>query len=293
MTAVDDRDDVNDAEDADGADEEARTLFALPRVAPTRTLAYGDHPSQVVDLYGDETARPVVALLHGGFWRERYDRGHLTPLAAALAADLDRCVALVEYRRMGAGAECGSGPGADVDTAGDGEDGAAADGGAPGGRDGGGGFPATFDDLPPALAALPGAGPVVLAGHSAGGHLALWAASRCPTAVSRVVGVAAVADLARAHELGLSDGAVAGLLGGADRVAERLDETDPMRMPAPAAPVVLLHGEADAEVPVELSRRYARAVGAQLRELPGTGHYAPVTPGTPAYEALLAALTET
>lgn len=244
MTAVDERDD------------EARALFALERAAPTRTLAYGDHPSQIVDLYGDESARPVVALLHGGFWRERYDRTYLSPLAAALAADLNTCVALIEYRRVG----------------------------------GGGGFPATFDDLPPALAALPGAGPVVLVGHSAGAHLALWAGSRCPTAVSRVVGIAAVADLARAHELDLSDGAVAGLLGGAERVAERLDETDPMRMPAVAAPVVLLHGAADADVPVELSRRYARAVGAQLRELPGTGHYAPVTPGTPAYEALLAAL---
>ncbi|WP_407560119.1 alpha/beta fold hydrolase [Streptomyces sp. 184] len=242
----------------DEVDDEARTFFALRSAAPARTLSYGDHPAQVIDLYGDESAAPVVALLHGGFWRERYDRTHLAPLAAALAADLHRCVALVEYRRVG----------------------------------GGGGFPATFDDLAPALAALPGAGPVVLAGHSAGGHLALWAASRCPTAVSRVVGIAPVADLARAHELGLSDGAVAGLLGGAARVAERLDETDPMRMPAPAAPVVLLHGEADTDVPVELSRRYARAVGARLRELPGAGHYAPVTPGTRAYEALRTALTE-
>lgn len=240
----------------DELDDEARTLFALKPVAPTATLSYGDHPSQVVDLYGDPAARPVVALLHGGFWRERYDRGYLTPLAAALAADLDVCAALIEYRRVG----------------------------------GGGGFPATFDDLPPALAALPGAGPVVLVGHSAGGHLALWAASRCPTAVERVVGVAAVADLARAHALGLSDGAVAELLGGAERVADRLDETDPMRMPAPRAPVVLIHGEADADVPAELSRRYADAVRAHLLELPGAGHYAPVTPGTRAYETLLAAL---
>ncbi|MEO3765202.1 alpha/beta hydrolase-fold protein [Streptomyces sp. B5E4] len=288
----------------DELDDEARALFALKRVAPTRTLAYGNHPSQVVDLYGDPVARPLVALLHGGFWRERYDRTYLTPLAAALAKDLNGCVALIEYRRVGTrspAAGAGAGTAADGRPATDGTAvaGAAADAGsratagAASWADGGGGFPATFDDLPPALAALPGAGPVVLAGHSAGGHLALWAASRCPTAVSRVVGIAPVADLARAHELGLSDGAVAGLLGGAERVAERLDETDPMRMPAPAAPVVLLHGEADADVPVELSRRYARAVGAQLRELPGTGHYAPVTPGTRAYETLRTALTET
>jgi acetyl esterase/lipase len=232
-------------------------LFALPPVAPVRTVAYGDHPSQVIDLYGDESAAgQVIALLHGGFWRERYDRTHLSPLAAALASDLGGCVALVEYRRVG----------------------------------GDGGFPATFDDLAPAIAALPGARPVVLAGHSAGGHLALWAASRLPTAVSRVVAVSPVADLARAHELALSDDAVSALLGGPSRVAERLDGTDPLRMPPPAARVTLLHGEADETVPVELSRRYAAAFGAELRVLPGAGHFEPVVPGTGEYDALRAAL---
>ncbi|NGN66060.1 alpha/beta hydrolase [Streptomyces sp. A7024] len=234
-------------------------LAALKPAEPDRTMAYGDHPSQVIDLYGTAHGPDrLIALLHGGFWRERYDRAHLGSTAAALAADLHRCVALVEYRRVG----------------------------------GDGGFPATFDDLPPALAALPGAGPVTLAGHSAGGHLALWAASRCPTAVSRVVAVAPVADLARGHELGLSDGAVAELLGGADRVADRLDETDPMRMEAPTAPVVLLHGDADDEVPVDLSRRYADRFGADLRVLAGAGHYDALVPGSAAYETLRGALAE-
>ncbi|MQY14180.1 hypothetical protein SRB5_43420 [Streptomyces sp. RB5] len=229
-------------------DVEAEALLGLAPVAPRRSFAYGEHPSQVVDLYG--AGEPVIALLHGGFWREAYDRTHLSPLAAALAADLGRCVALVEYRRVG----------------------------------GGGGFPATFDDLPPALAALPGARPVTLVGHSAGGHLALWAASRCPSAVASVVGVSAVSDLGMAHELRLSDGAVSGLLGG--QVAARLDETDPMRMRSPAPAVTLLHGSLDTTVPVALSRRYARHVGADLRVLDAVGHYAPVTPGTGAYGVL-------
>ncbi|MFC7217038.1 alpha/beta fold hydrolase [Streptomyces polyrhachis] len=239
-------------------DAELDALLAHGPVAPERSFRYGDHPSQVVDLYGtayEGTGAPVIALLHGGFWRERYDRTHLSPLAAALAADLGRCVALVEYRRVG----------------------------------GGGGFPATFDDLPPALAALPGARPVTLVGHSAGGHLALWAAARCPAAVASVVAVSPVADLALAHELALSDDAVGELLGGADLVAQRLDETDPMRMPPPPAPVTLLHGALDTTVPAELSRRYAQHATGELRELPGTGHYAPVTPGTGAYGVLAGA----
>lgn len=97
-------------------------------------------------------------------------------------------VALAEYRRVGAG----------------------------------GGAPRTFEDVTAAIgaahaalakdAADPG---VVVAGHSAGGHLALLAAARPGTPVTRVLAVAPVADLARAHELGLSDGAVAELLGDA------------------------------------------------------------------------------
>ncbi|MCG3042719.1 alpha/beta hydrolase family protein [Streptomyces fenghuangensis] len=237
-----------------GEAEEA-ALLGLAPAAPSATERYGPHPSQVIDLYGPPGG-PLVAVLHGGFWREAYDRVHLSPLAAALAGGYGLRVALVEYRRVG----------------------------------GGGGRPGTFDDVGAALDHLRGSGELrALAGHSAGGHLALWAASRgaarCP-----VVAVAPVADLARAHELGLSGGAVAELLGGEEHLAARLPEADPMLLPPPdseAVPVVLLHGTEDADVPVELSRRYAAArPAARLAELPGTGHYAPVTPGTAAFELL-------
>lgn len=82
------------------ADEEA-ALLGLAPVAPDRTLAYGPHPDQVVDLYG-AGAGPLVVLLHGGFWRAAYDRRHLSPCAAELARR-GLPVALVEYRRVGAG----------------------------------------------------------------------------------------------------------------------------------------------------------------------------------------------
>jgi acetyl esterase/lipase len=236
------------------SDAEEAALLGLAPVAPSARERYGPHPSQVIDLYGPDGG-PLVAVLHGGFWREAYDRVHLSPLAAALADGYGLRVALVEYRRVG----------------------------------GGGGWPGTFEDVGLALEHLRGAGePRALAGHSAGGHLALWAASRalarCPVAA-----VSPVADLARAHELGLSRGAVAELLGGPEHVAARLPEADPMRLPPPdpdTAPVMLLHGTEDADVPVELSRRYAAATGARLAELPGTGHYAPVIPGTAAFARL-------
>ena len=64
---------------------------------PDRTLTYGPHPDQVVDVYAGGSAGRVT-LIHGGFWKPAYDRAHLAPMAIALA-DNGFEVALVEYRR--------------------------------------------------------------------------------------------------------------------------------------------------------------------------------------------------
>jgi acetyl esterase/lipase len=238
-------------------DEEWERLLAMPQPGPDRTERYGSHPDQVVDVYGPGPGRPRITVLHGGYWRQAHDRTHLAPLAASLAGD-GFTVELVEYRRVG----------------------------------GGGGWPQTAQDVDAALTRL-GGPPRILLGHSAGGQLALWAASvRERAATARVVAVAPVADLARAHELRLSDGAVASFLGGDDgeaAVAAHLPEADPMRL-MPRVPVELVHGTADRSVPVELSRRYANDWAARLHLLTGAGHFAPLTPGTPAYGFLVSAL---
>src|SRR6201995_5665038 len=99
----------------------------------------------------------TVMFLHGGFWRAAYDRTHVGPLAVALA-EAGFLVCAPEYRRTGAGGGAGGGwPGAFDDVA------------------------AAVDVLPGVLSDLGGAPPsagLVLGGHSAGGHLALWAAAR-------------------------------------------------------------------------------------------------------------------
>ncbi|GAA1924512.1 alpha/beta hydrolase family protein [Streptantibioticus ferralitis] len=232
-------------------EEEEAALLALPPAPPEETLRYGPHPSQVIDYYGLGGARRRVTVLHGGFWREAYDRTHLSPLAAELARR-GFAVALVEYRRVG----------------------------------GGGGWPATFDDVARAVATAWGDADQALLGHSAGGQLALWAAAHGE--VTGVVAVSPVADLGYALELGLSDGAVAELLGEGGELAS----VDPMRLPRVTAPTVILHGTDDLDVPVEISRRYAVACGARLRELAGVGHYAPLIPGSAAFPELLAALAD-
>ncbi len=230
---------------------------------PDAVVRYAEHEQAVIDLHlpGHGAAPPngtLVVLVHGGFWKQRYDRTHTRRQARALAA-AGYLVATPEYRRVG----------------------------------GGGGWPTTAYDVETAVEALPGllAGlgldwdRAAMTGHSAGGHLALWLLSR-PLVLDLdvVVGIAPVCDLVRADELGLGDDAVARLVDGAP-----LGEADPMTLlaGAPTAAVRLVHGTVDDEVPVGLSRGFAAAhPWAELVELPGVDHYEFLDPTTPAFHAV-------
>jgi acetyl esterase/lipase len=202
-------------------------------------------------------------LIHGGCWRPRYDRG----LMDGLAADLTRrgwAAWNVEYRRVGPGA--------------------------------GGGWPRTGDDVAAAVDHLAGLeAPLDLArvaavGHSAGGHLALWAAGR-PDAIvplTAVVGQAAVSDLDAAAALGVCGGMVERLLGGPpDGVPDRYAAASPARRLPLRIPALLVHGDRDDTVPVEMSRAFAAASGCDLAELAGDGHYEHVEPGTRAWATVV------
>lgn len=244
--------------------------------APDLTLRYGDDVDHVVDvrLPGSEAPAPVVVVLHGGFWRAAYDRAHTGPQASALAA-AGYVVAVPEYRRVGQP---------------------------------GGGWPGTFDDLTRCLDRLPSllseavgertdGSRTVLVGHSAGGQLALWAAGQRRWALSGVVSLGGVCDLGRASALRLGAGAADALLGGSpEEVGERFAQADPVRLVPTGVRTHLLHGIDDAEVPVELSRRYAaaaRAHGDQVRlvELESTGHYELIDPASEAWPHVLEAIS--
>jgi len=179
----------------------------------------------------------MVIFLHGGFWRNEYDRSHTGPLASALAAA--GIIAITpEYRRTGAP---------------------------------GGGWPGTLDDVAAAVRAVPDLvtrdlGAPILAGHSAGGHLALWAAAglaREGRPPRGVVALAPVADLARAFELDLDGGAVLALLGGRPtEVPDRYARADPMALLPIGAPMIVCHGDRDTVVPLEISERFVDAASA-------------------------------
>jgi acetyl esterase/lipase len=259
---------------------------------PDFTVRYGTHPDHVVDvrLPAGHPTGPLVIFVHGGFWKAEYDRVHTAPLAVDLAAH-GYPVATIEFRRLGQE---------------------------------GGGWPGTFADVAAAVArvpeliaahlsargrSVPDLTRPILAGHSAGGQLALWCAGSAAAtgcggtgtaagAVRGVLALAPVADLVLGHRLGLDDGAVAALLGGGpDEVPDRYAAVDPMRSLPLRVPTVVLHGTEDDRVPVEVSRSYAAAAresGADvsLVELPDTEHFAVIDPRSAVWSTVLGALRE-
>jgi acetyl esterase/lipase len=265
-------------------DEDA--LRAL-RLEADRTHAYGGHPEQVVDLLlprggdgegggGDGEGRTLVVLFHGGFWRPAWDRHHTAPLAEALAGQ-GFLVAVPEYRRTT-------------------------------------GWPEIFDDVAAgteaaaALVLAEGLRPsrTVYVGHSAGGHLALWAAARrrlpagspwhSEARPDAVVSLAGCASLRLSDEWNLGGGAARSMMGGGvGALASRYADCDPAELLPLGVPVTLIHGAEDDSVPPAMSRAYAdaaRAAGDDVRlvELDGVEHFGVIDPASVAWPHLLAAL---
>jgi acetyl esterase/lipase len=218
----------------------------------------------------------VAVLLHGGFWRAQYDLQIMDRLVPDLAAR-GWAVWNLEYRRLGFPSR--------------------------------GGWPATFEDVAAGIDHLArleeplDLARVVAIGHSAGGHLACWAAARgglppdAPGAgpgirLAGAVAQAGLVDLRDAARLGLSDGAAESLLGGsaAERPA-RYNLASPFERLPLGVPQLLIHGDADDIVPIAISRRYAERAAREgdncvLVELQDVGHFEHLDPRTEAWRAV-------
>ncbi|MFF3740839.1 alpha/beta hydrolase [Streptomyces sp. NPDC002566] len=277
----------DDAVAARAAAEE-ESAFSHPAVAPDATASYGDHPDQVIDFYAPREGSaptdtvPLIVVLHGGAWRAPYDRRHITPFAAYLA-ERGFAVANVEYRR---GQE--QGPAQEPTPA------------PIAGR-----WPHTFDDVAAALDALPAlareaipqADPrrTVLTGHSAGGHLALWAAARHvlpadapwrtggPAPLRGVVALAPIADFEVAGKLDVCGNAARQLLGGDEHFTERQPYADPALLLPTGIATTLVQGRTDLVVPQAVAESYADAA-AKAGEMVGltllgdVGHFPLIDP---------------
>ncbi|MET9507409.1 alpha/beta hydrolase [Streptomyces flavidovirens] len=270
---------------------EAESAFSHPAVAPDATAAYGEHPDQVIDFYAPRDGReraPLVVVLHGGAWRAPYDRRHISPFADFLARR-GFAVASVEYRRGGE-------PGGELPQQ-------------RGTEPVAGRWPETFDDVAAAMdllpglvrEALPGADTrrVVVTGHSAGGHLALWAAARhvlapdspwhlpAAPALRGVVALAPIADFGVACELGVCSEAAVQLLGGKEHFDERRPYADPAALLPTGIATVLVQGRTDIVVPRAVAEAYTEAAAKAgepvwLTLLEDVGHFPLIDPAADA-----------
>lgn len=256
---------------------------------------YGEHPSQWGELFVPDSrastsnrpaslvANGVVVVIHGGYWRSQYGAELGEPIAKDLAAH-GMAAWNLEYRRAGNG----------------------------------GGWPHTFEDVLAGIDHLSNIAEenglnvsnVVALGHSAGAHLAVWAAGRerlsqigaadadrqvarntgeDALAISAVVSQSGVLDLRAAEKLNLSNGAVYNLLGGdSARFPKRHRYADPMNLLPLDAPVYAVHATEDEDVPMSLSEAYVAAShasggNAQLLRVPGD-HFALIDPRAVGYK---------
>ncbi|NMD58186.1 MULTISPECIES: alpha/beta hydrolase family protein [Tsukamurella] len=252
-------------------DDAIRYLYPAPKADPRQNygnlyLPRGAHAPRSL---------PVVVLIHGGGWKNRSSAGYMADVARALQS-AGLAVWNIEYRRVGSG----------------------------------GGWPTTFTDVgyavdfvPTLAESAPALDPtnVILVGHSAGGQLAAWAATRRtlpagspgvtwpagggPTVTPRAfVSMAGVLDMRTSSRL--NDHVRKALGGMPDQVPQRYALANPVQRIDPLMPSVAIHGSEDSIVPAGESVDFvaaARALGAPslLVELDGANHGTPVNVRSP------------
>lgn len=257
------------------------SIVALPVAGSGKTLAYGEHPLQFGQLYlpditADASSQkvPLLIFIHGGCWLNAFDIKHTQAFSEAVAA-AGIAVWSVEYRRVG---------------------------------DEGGGWPGSYHDVSAAIAHAQTAlhhysidlNHVVLAGHSAGGHLALLAAgasTQDPQStpqvrailkpVKGVIGLAAITDLPsyQSDETGCQRAARQFMGGIYPDLAEEYQNASPSQHPAHPR-TLLLHGRADSIVPLS----QATDSGMPVSVLDDAGHFDWIHPKTEAFQHFITAL---
>jgi acetyl esterase/lipase len=259
--------------------------LALTGRQPDKHIAYGAAPSQFVELFrpAGKGPFPVVVLIHGGCWTVQF--GGITQMRN-MASDLAAqgiAVWNVEYRRY---------------------------------DEPGGGYPGMYQDVAAAVDRLRQEAPasqldlsrVVAVGHSAGGHLAQWAASRHklpswspawvkdPLPIPQVISLGGLADLRlQATLIKSSCERDTEQLAGKPS-AERPDvflDTSPAEMLPAKIHTVLIHGAYDTVSPLSTGEAYARrarAAGdtATVLPLPGGSHYDEVAATSPSWKIVSA-----
>ncbi len=254
-----------------------RDILARKSELGDRRIAYGADPNQFGELWMPSRPRRarVVVIIHGGCWQAALPGLELMNGVAADLRQRGYAVWNIEYRRLGSP---------------------------------GGGYPGTFEDVGRAVDFLRvisrtdhlDLGHVVVLGHSAGGHLALWAAGRSrlpigsplrtphPLRIGGVVTLAGINDLAAYHATGPDacggPTTVDQLVGAGQRPTEAVyGDTSPVELLPLHTRQTIVSGGLDPIVPQHFGDDYvalARARGddAEALDLPDAGHFELIDP---------------
>ena len=259
--------------------------MALPRPVAESRIAYGKDPLQFVELRrpSGNGPFPVVILVHGGCWLAQYDVGPVAAMAESLT-ESGIAVWSLEFRRVG---------------------------------NSGGGWPGTFQDVAQGADLLRQSASiysldldrVIVVGHSAGGHLALWLAGRAqlpddsplyvkdPLRVKGVIGLAPAADLELTFQNQTCGGASQRLIGGTpEDYPDRYREGSAAALLPLGIPQILINGVHDKGW-LAISRAYeqkARASGdtVELIVPPDAGHFELVMPGSTTFPTVRSAILQ-
>lgn len=253
-------------------------LESRPRPQPTETLRYRDGDAGLIDVWLPDGPgpHPVVVMIHGGCWQKEIADRTLMNYAAEALRNRGLAVWNIEYRGV---------------------------------DEPGGGYPGTFTDVAAAVDALRDAPErfklspqiVVAYGHSAGGHLAVWAATRGnlpedsplwspdPHPIDVVVNAGGLADIA-VSAVTTSPSCLADIR--TQLVGDRPDalrDTSPAELLPPRSIVYNVNGARDGIAPPELGEAFTDAINSAagastFRLMADAGHVELIAPGTPAFE---------
>ena len=251
-------------------------LGVLPTSEADEQFSYGDDPLQTIYTWhgrsstNEKYADKALIFIHGGCWLNAYGYEHAKGMYHALA-ELGMGVYVTEYRRVG---------------------------------DEGGGWPGSLDDVTQAISTalkrIENEGRytnIYIAGHSAGGHLALLAAQRLSSSslnlsranIKRIIGLAAITDI-QSYAMGHNScqSATAKFMNGTPEDVPTAYQRATPRPTHGSLPITLLQGDADSIVPA----RHAVLSGTNQKIIKNGGHFDWLHPESTSFDALLEVISE-
>ena len=252
-------------------------LGVLPTSEADEQFSYGDDLLQTIYTWhgrsstNEKYADKALIFIHGGCWLNAYGYEHAKGMYHALA-ELGMGVYVTEYRRVG--------------------------------DEGGGGWPGSLDDVTQAISTalkrIENEGRytnIYIAGHSAGGHLALLAAQRLSSSslnlsranIKRIIGLAAITDI-QSYAMGHNScqSATAKFMNGTPEDVPTAYQRATPRPTHGSLPITLLQGDADSIVPA----RHAVLSGTNQKIIKNGGHFDWLHPESTSFDALLEVISE-